>query len=95
VTYDTETIINQAWDDRKALSATTGGDIRSAVDAALAGLDEGRRGLLLLEIKAVARDFIFKEPTLVVREAASTYLRWLAIANWSIEGIENGEWREA
>lgn len=56
-------------------------------NAALAGLDEGQRGLLLLEIKAVARDIIFKEPTLAVREAASTYLRWLAIANWSLFAI--------
>jgi len=40
--HDLETIINQAWGDRKALSATTSGDIRTAVDAALAGLDNGQ-----------------------------------------------------
>ncbi|KAB7647533.1 2,3,4,5-tetrahydropyridine-2,6-dicarboxylate N-succinyltransferase [Polymorphobacter fuscus] len=36
-----ESTINTAWDARDTVSVTTGGDIRSAVDAALAGLDAG------------------------------------------------------
>jgi len=40
--HDIETTINQGWSDRKTLSASTGGDIRTAVDAALAGLDNGQ-----------------------------------------------------
>lgn len=50
----------------------------------LAGLDQGKRGLLLLEIKSVARGLIFKEPTLAVREAAETYVRWLWLARWGM-----------
>ncbi len=42
MTHELETIINRAWDDRNTLSPETGGDIRSAVDAALAGLDGGQ-----------------------------------------------------
>ncbi len=34
-------IIEQAWDDRDSLSASTGGEVREAVNAALAGLDDG------------------------------------------------------
>ncbi len=40
--HNIETIINQAWDDRQALSAATGGNIRMAVDAAITGLDNGQ-----------------------------------------------------
>lgn len=36
-----ESIINKAWDDRGTLSVKTQGAIREAVDAALAGLDDG------------------------------------------------------
>ncbi|WP_426167107.1 2,3,4,5-tetrahydropyridine-2,6-dicarboxylate N-succinyltransferase [Sandarakinorhabdus sp. DWP1-3-1] len=36
-----ETIINDAWEARDTLSTATAGDVRSAVDAALAGLDAG------------------------------------------------------
>jgi 2,3,4,5-tetrahydropyridine-2-carboxylate N-succinyltransferase len=36
-----ETIVNGAWEARDAVSATTDGDIRNAVEAALAGLDAG------------------------------------------------------
>ena len=36
-----ETTIAAAWDDRVSLLPTTGGDVRAAVDAALAGLDDG------------------------------------------------------
>ncbi len=36
-----ETTIDAAWEARDTISPTTGGDIRSAVDAALAGLDAG------------------------------------------------------
>ncbi len=36
-----ETIINQAWEDRTSISTETSGDIRSAVEAALNGLDSG------------------------------------------------------
>ena len=36
-----ESIINKAWDDRGTLSVKTKGAIREAVDAALAGLDDG------------------------------------------------------
>ena len=56
-------------------------------DVALAGLDDGQRGLVLLEIKAIARNIIFKEPTPAILESASTYLRWSAIANWSMFAI--------
>ncbi|MEQ9349637.1 MAG: 2,3,4,5-tetrahydropyridine-2,6-dicarboxylate N-succinyltransferase, partial [Alphaproteobacteria bacterium] len=34
-------IIDQAWEDRASLTATTKGEVREAVDAALAGLDTG------------------------------------------------------
>ncbi|WP_420606943.1 2,3,4,5-tetrahydropyridine-2,6-dicarboxylate N-succinyltransferase [Novosphingopyxis sp.] len=36
-----QTIIDRAWEDRADLSAATGGEVREAVDAALAGLDDG------------------------------------------------------
>ena len=36
-----QTIIDRAWEDRAGLSASTGGEVREAVDAALAGLDGG------------------------------------------------------
>ena len=37
-----ESVIEQAWEDRKSLSPATSGDVREAVDVALAGLDAGR-----------------------------------------------------
>ena len=37
-----EIIINNAWKERASLSSDTTGDVRSAVDEALAGLDGGR-----------------------------------------------------
>lgn len=40
---DLETIINAAWEDRANVSAETRGDVRDAVEAALADLDSGRR----------------------------------------------------
>ncbi len=36
-----EATIAAAWDDRAAVSSTTGGAVRDAVEAALAGLDDG------------------------------------------------------
>jgi 2,3,4,5-tetrahydropyridine-2-carboxylate N-succinyltransferase len=36
-----EATIAAAWDDRAVLSPATGGDVRAAVEAALAGLDDG------------------------------------------------------
>ncbi len=36
-----ESVIDTAWDARETISAATSGDIRAAVDAALAGLDAG------------------------------------------------------
>ena len=36
-----ETIINAAWDERDTVSVASGGAVRAAVDAALAGLDAG------------------------------------------------------
>ena len=36
-----ESVIEQAWEDRKSLSPATSGDVREAVDVALAGLDAG------------------------------------------------------
>ena len=37
-----EAIINTGWDDRANVSSSTGGELRAAVDEALAGLDSGR-----------------------------------------------------
>jgi 2,3,4,5-tetrahydropyridine-2,6-dicarboxylate N-succinyltransferase len=36
-----EAIIDDAWDARDGVSVATAGDVRRAVDAALAGLDAG------------------------------------------------------
>jgi 2,3,4,5-tetrahydropyridine-2-carboxylate N-succinyltransferase len=36
-----QTIIDQAWEEREALGASTGGEVRGAVEAALAALDAG------------------------------------------------------
>ncbi len=36
-----ETIVNEAWEVRDSVSATTDGEMRSAVEAALSGLDAG------------------------------------------------------
>ncbi len=49
-------------------------------DEILAGLDDGQRGLLLVEIKSVARGFVFREPAQAVRDAATTYARWFWLA---------------
>jgi 2,3,4,5-tetrahydropyridine-2-carboxylate N-succinyltransferase len=37
-----EAIINAGWDDRANVNSSTGGELRAAVDEALAGLDSGR-----------------------------------------------------
>lgn len=42
MTQELEAMINQAWDERDSLSVKTKGSIRKSVDAALAGLDDGR-----------------------------------------------------
>jgi phosphate transport system permease protein len=55
-------------------------------DEVVAGLDDGQRGLLLAEIKSVARGLIFQDPVLAIREAAATYARWLDIARWGMLG---------
>ena len=47
---DLQTVIDQAWEDRDSLGTDTKGEIRQAVDAAIAALDSGdERGLLCLE----------------------------------------------
>ncbi|MEO5773475.1 MAG: 2,3,4,5-tetrahydropyridine-2,6-dicarboxylate N-succinyltransferase [Sphingomicrobium sp.] len=38
---DLQTIIDQAWEQRESLGASTGSDVRDAVEQALAGLDRG------------------------------------------------------
>ena len=40
-----EAIVEAAWEDRARVSAATHGEVRKAVDQALALLDSGRRGL--------------------------------------------------
>lgn len=37
-----ETLINQAWEDRDSINASTQGDVRAGVEAALADLDSGK-----------------------------------------------------
>src|SRR5262245_42392558 len=37
-----ESIVNAAWETRQDVTPATGGDVRTAVDAALAGLDSGK-----------------------------------------------------
>jgi len=41
MTNQLASIIDSAWEDRNAISTTTTGEIRDAVEAALAGLDDG------------------------------------------------------
>jgi len=38
---DLQTVIDQAWDDRDSLGIDTKGEVRQAVDAAIAALDSG------------------------------------------------------
>ncbi|MFZ9887343.1 MAG: 2,3,4,5-tetrahydropyridine-2,6-dicarboxylate N-succinyltransferase [Myxococcota bacterium] len=42
MSQELQSIIDAAWEERDALSPATRGPVREAVDAALAGLDEGR-----------------------------------------------------
>jgi 2,3,4,5-tetrahydropyridine-2-carboxylate N-succinyltransferase len=39
---DLQTVIERAWDERESLGPATKGEVRSAVDAAIAGLDTGK-----------------------------------------------------
>jgi 2,3,4,5-tetrahydropyridine-2-carboxylate N-succinyltransferase len=41
MTHALQTVIDQAWEERDALGASTGGEVREAVEAALAALDSG------------------------------------------------------
>jgi 2,3,4,5-tetrahydropyridine-2-carboxylate N-succinyltransferase len=42
MTGQLQAVIDRAWDDRDTIGAETGGDVREAVDAAIAGLDSGQ-----------------------------------------------------
>lgn len=42
MTDQLSTIIDSAWDARDGISSATQGDVRDAVNSALAGLDDGR-----------------------------------------------------
>ena len=41
MTSDLQTVVERAWDEREAIGPATRGDVRQAVDAAIAGLDSG------------------------------------------------------
>ncbi|MGF1611742.1 MAG: phosphate ABC transporter permease subunit PstC [Kiloniellales bacterium] len=58
--------------------------LASLPEQIVAGLDSARLGLLLSEIKSIARGQIFREPDPALAAAGERFLAWSAIAGWAM-----------
>ncbi|MDY0029465.1 MAG: 2,3,4,5-tetrahydropyridine-2,6-dicarboxylate N-succinyltransferase [Pseudobdellovibrionaceae bacterium] len=100
-----QTIINAAWDDRSNINTQTLGDVREAVDSALAGLD---CGILRIADKSsgqwVVNDWLKKAVLLSFRLSpnrmmdAGESVRWwdkvpLKTADWEVGDFVEGAFR--
>ena len=98
-----ETIVNAAWEQRQAVTPTTKGEVRAAVDAALAGLDGGTFRVAEKQggewithqwlKKAVLLSFLLNDSELIPGGPGGSF--WYDKVKPKFEGWGENRWREA
>ena len=98
-----ETIVNAAWEQRQAVTPTTKGEVRAAVDAALAGLDGGAFRVAEKQggewithqwlKKAVLLSFLLNDSELIPGGPGGSF--WYDKVKPKFEGWGENRWREA